>query len=780
MTNKVTFVINISDKYTMKCSYIDSNNIETTIELHNNPQQEYLFSGSINFLDDLFTNPHDFKFYNIELYGKEYSVIAEVLFALIISEFKKQIEKEFIIENTIVQLPSNNLHLSNRIQISLESIGLNNITMNPILFEYKDQGAILEELLENKEEKKKRERMIEKSNKIAKEQNIPEIEINDYILTTEQEFQKALTKYSIQERNKMKLYKLDNYCIFIASRYLESIDDHKNLTRVCKRLRYNMEKFHYNPVSVNKKTVKFFPNIQTLHCYSNIDKYLEGGRIIYYIDWRRRSCNDFEYIKEINSDKVIEFKHVVFTEKDVEEEKRKQNPHYDSDFKYKIEIPNGVKEIDENAFGRIWDLREIHIPETVKIIPMKCFEKCKHLTSITIQLNETRVIHGNKIFNNQEQLNQCFYLPSSNKFINGEEVNQLTSITIPSHVKSFDDNCFNECNELKQLILPESFTNISREFLLKLPKLEELILLSQYELHGDRLFIVKDNLLASIQLHSSIKKINGKKIQLEQLTSYTIPSNVTKLHDYCFANCNELTEIQGLEQIKEFGRCCLTLKLKNDELQLKNDELQLKNDKSKLKNDELQLKIDKLQLQKEDLWQIVYDLDGKQKQQLEKWTGLKCLEVLFDSIVDAWAYKTTVLDEKIIGKKQLIFLIEDEDGEKFGYYLNSKVDTRWCYTEVKTDNKAFEFNLESNGRLNEPMKFELTANQCGKYKLYHKMEDNKLIELGDIILFKEEYKSQSTSKHFEAICYHHGIKYALSGKEHFTPKRILVIQMGKN
>ena len=116
-----------------------------------------------------------------------------------------------------------------------------------------------------------------------------EIQINDESLVSEQEFQKALTKYTIQERDKMKLYKLDNYCIFIASRYLNSIDDHINLTRVCKRLRFNMEKFYYNPVSVNNKTVKFFSNVQTLHCYDNKDKYLEGGRIIQYVDWVRRS-----------------------------------------------------------------------------------------------------------------------------------------------------------------------------------------------------------------------------------------------------------------------------------------------------------------------------------------------------------------------------------------------------------------------------------------------------------------------------------------------------------
>ena len=50
-----------------------------------------------------------------------------------------------------------------------------------------------------------------------------------------------------------------------------------------------MEKFHYNPISVNQHTVKLFPNIETLNIYKNEDQYLKGGRIQRYIDWSGRS-----------------------------------------------------------------------------------------------------------------------------------------------------------------------------------------------------------------------------------------------------------------------------------------------------------------------------------------------------------------------------------------------------------------------------------------------------------------------------------------------------------
>ena len=98
----------------------------------------------------------------------------------------------------------------------------------------------------------------------------------------------------------------------------------------------------------------------------------------------------------------------------------------------------------------------------------------------------------------------------------------------------------------------------------------------------------------------------------------------------------------------------------------------------------------------------------------------------------------------------------------------------------ETDNKSFEFNLESNGRLQQPMKFEIKDLKKGGYCLYEK-SDYDLIILGDIYLYKENEKNYSHCwQHKYSPFDYHGIKNALCGKtkyENFTPKRILVIQM---
>ena len=175
-------------------------------------------------------------------------------------------------------------------------------------------------------------------------------------------------------------------------------------------------------------------------------------------------------------------------------------------------------------------------------------------------------------------------------------------------------------------------------------------------------------------------------------------------------------------------------------------------------------------------------IEYEQKKQLEEWTSLKCYDILFDSNVDDWSEDTSVFNDRIIGNKQLTFLIEDEDGEKFGYYLNTQVVEEYSWRQ--TDSKSFEFNLQSqNNRLKKPMKFEIKDLKKGRIYLHGKSDD-ELIWLEDIWLIKENYKDKSFCVQNEDRFDYHGIENALCGKEqdilgrmYFTPKRILVIQM---
>ena len=115
--------------------------------------------------------------------------------------------------------------------------------------------------------------------------------------------------------------------------------------------------------------------------------------------------------------------------------------------------------------------------------------------------------------------------------------------------------------------------------------------------------------------------------------------------------------------------------------------------------------------------------------------------------------------------------------------MNTQVVENYNWKKKSTDTKSFEFNLESNGRLNQPMKFEIINLKEGGYCLYEESGCNTLIELGNICLKKENEKHLSFCFRNEENFDYHGIYKALCGRtylfgdENFTPKRILVIQM---
>ena len=136
-------------------------------------------------------------------------------------------------------------------------------------------------------------------------------------------------------------------------------------------------------------------------------------------------------------------------------------------------------------------------------------------------------------------------------------------------------------------------------------------------------------------------------------------------------------------------------------------------------------------------------------------------------------------------KSKICIVIENEDGEIFGCYINSIIDEVAIFIR---DENAFIFNLESNGRHKAPMKFdilkencnaafELLSDDCGW--LFHCGNDN-------ILICKEDDKSESCCYQNQNSWFdYRGVEKALvqnpcvndDDENCFTPKRFIVIQM---
>ena len=154
--------IHISKSFEIECFLEDKEENITIISINNQNQfslisiefdmNEIIINqqseNTIEFMKEWIENPEDYKYYSINYQNKEYNIISEVLFALYMNQYKKKIEKEYIIEKTIVEAPTNNDLFINRLNVALDAIDLKGCDFENIEFDYQSQGEILHEIID--------------------------------------------------------------------------------------------------------------------------------------------------------------------------------------------------------------------------------------------------------------------------------------------------------------------------------------------------------------------------------------------------------------------------------------------------------------------------------------------------------------------------------------------------------------------------------------------------------------------------------------------------------
>ena len=164
------------------------------------------------------------------------------------------------------------------------------------------------------------------------------------------------------------------------------------------------------------------------------------------------------------------------------------------------------------------------------------------------------------------------------------------------------------------------------------------------------------------------------------------------------------------------------------------------------------------------------------EQNIESWTNKKIKSIVFDSDIDNWN-SGKEFSKYIIGKSNLLFMIDDMENNRFGGYISSQI------TKVDTyinDPNAFIFSLQSNKRLKEPTKFGINSPE--RAFISFTTHDRYIFAFGagfDIKLDKKETSNMSNSN---PMSYYFGPnKKALYGNiypNRFTPKRWVIYQMG--
>ena len=243
-----------------------------------------------------------------------------------------------------------------------------------------------------------------------------------------------------------KIGQCHNYCIFLASMHFESIDDFINLEIAVKRFRGNLEKFFYNPISLNEKIRKYFPNLRTQWLYSEEDKIFNDGQIKWYVYWYPMS---YRKSLELRKGKEREFKRLQLGKNDihfVKEKKYKKNNQLEE-----IIIPNEIKELTEKCFCDCLYLNQIRIPSSITKIGKECFSNCSHLSKVIIE-GRIKVIDEN-----------CF-----------SNCSNLKEIELPPTLQILSKNAFNNCKNLTEITIPKSILFVDKNTFGKSPYLKSI------------------------------------------------------------------------------------------------------------------------------------------------------------------------------------------------------------------------------------------------------------------------------------------------------------------
>lgn len=239
-----------------------------------------------------------------------------------------------------------------------------------------------------------------------------------------------------------------------------------------------------------------------------------------------------------------------------------------------IELPDTLTEIGEQAFEHCSYLASVNIPDNLTSIGKEAFYNCSRLKEITIPKSVTFI--GKSAFNYGSFFIQAEKKPdgwdinwnSSGRQViwdckeHGETsdgfkwkltfedtitlydyVGSSTSITVPSSINGYFvsklDNTFSYCYNLKDLVLPESLTEIGDSAFYRCERLNKIIIPEKVKRIGDSAFSYCDN-LQFLCLPQGLSEIGASAFSNCDLKNIIIPQSVSKIDGSIFYNTNSV------------------------------------------------------------------------------------------------------------------------------------------------------------------------------------------------------------------------------------------------
>ncbi len=239
------------------------------------------------------------------------------------------------------------------------------------------------------------------------------------------------------------------------------------------------------------------------------------------------------------------------------------------------ETEYAVTSIAYSAFYECSSLSSITIPNSVKSINERAFEKCISLGTVIIGDSVTSI--GNYAFYRCSYLN-TLTIPNSVKTIGKDAFNKCTSLNsliIPNSVTSIGDNAFYECTSLNTLTIGDSITTIGKSVFERCTSLKTLTIGNSVTSIGENAFaycgvstVTIPNSVISIGKNAFHECISLKTLTIgnsvttiensafnfcKSLSSVIIPNSVKTIEDNAFSRCNSLSSITIPNSVTSIG-----------------------------------------------------------------------------------------------------------------------------------------------------------------------------------------------------------------------------------
>ena len=207
-----------------------------------------------------------------------------------------------------------------------------------------------------------------------------------------------------------------------------------------------------------------------------------------------------------------------------------------------VTIPSGVTSIGSAAFSYCNGLTNVTIPNSVTSIGNYAFRECRGLTSVIIGNSVT--IIGSEAFSYCTKLTSltignsvAIILDCAFQYCYG-----LTSVTMPNSVKNIGHSAFQFCNGLTSVIIPSSVTIIGEQAFYPCDGLTSIVVDANNTTYSSQ-----DGVLYNKDKTILIEYPCGKP------GGFTIPTSVTSIGNWAFAECYGLTNVTIPDGVTEIG-----------------------------------------------------------------------------------------------------------------------------------------------------------------------------------------------------------------------------------